>query len=290
MSSPFYRPILGNFVIIGKQPDGDSIRFVADNPNLYQYLHRAYRIKPSRVDGSVQLRLEGIDAPETHYGKAAQPLGKEARDRFLDWIGFKNIEYKKNEVLNSEPNTVPGAILTKAADANGRPISYVILQTDGLEDQKWVMVDDELLEKTANYHMISTGYAYYTVYTSTPFTHRQLLRRVAETAREKKLGIWKKDTTSEFILDDAEDIGPKGQLILPKLFRRCTDYLKAVEDGFRGNLEDWLIDTSKMLSRNENDRLVLKDSTEVRLSEILEQRNSKIVFQADLLDITFVEK
>lgn len=289
MSSPFYRLIRGNFAIIGKQPDGDSIRFVADNPKLYESLHRAYRIKPSR-DGSVQLRLEAIDAPETHYGKAAQPLGKEARDRFLDWLGFKSIEFKKNEVLDSEPNTIAGAILTKAADANGRPISYVLLGKDGFDDEKWVMVDEKLLEKTANFNMLSTGSAYYTVYTSTPFAHRQLLRKVALEAREKNLGIWQKDTTSEFALSDADDIGPKGQLILPKLFRRCIDYLKAVDGGFRGNLEDWLIDSSKMLSRNENDRVVIRDSEEVQLSELLVQRNSKIVFQADLLDLTFVEK
>ncbi|MCL1466707.1 thermonuclease family protein [Argonema galeatum] len=289
MSSPFYRLIRGNFAIIGKQPDGDSIRFVADNPKLYESLHRAYRIKPSR-DGSVQLRLEAIDAPETHYGKAAQPLGKEARDRLLDWIGFKSIEYKKNEVLDSKPNTILGAILTKAADANGRPISYVLLGKDGFDDEKWVMVDEKLLEKTANFNMLSTGSAYYTVYTSTPFAHRQLLRKVALEAREKNLGIWQKDTTSEFALEDADDISPKGQLILPKLFRRCIDYLKAVDGGFRGNLEDWLIDSSKILSRNENDRVVIRDSEEVRLSELLVQRNSKIVFQADLLDLTFVEK
>jgi len=32
----------------------------------------------------VQLRLEGIDTPETHYGPHAQPLGDRARDWLLE--------------------------------------------------------------------------------------------------------------------------------------------------------------------------------------------------------------
>lgn len=82
---------------------------------------------------------------------------------------------------------------------------------------------------------------------------------------------------------------PDGQLILPKLFRRSIDYLKDVKDGFRGNLKDWLISISEG-SRSENDRVVIRDSVEVRFSDLIQQRNSRIVFQEDLLNITFVEK
>lgn len=289
MPSPFYRVIKGNFVIIGKEPDGDSIRFVAENPKLYEVLHRAYRIEPGR-DGSVQLRLEGIDAPETHYGKAAQPLGKEARDRLLNWIGFKYIKYKNNEVLESEPTAIPGTVLTKSSDANGRPVSYIMLENENLKDEKWVLVDDELLERTANYHLLSNGAAYYTVYTSTPFEHRNLLRKAAVQAREKNIGVWEKDTTKEFRLENPEDLGPNRQLILPKLFRRSVDYLQAVDAGFRGNLRDWLFDSSQQLSRKENDRVVIGNYLELRLSDLLEQRNRTVFFKPDLLELTFVEK
>lgn len=289
MSSPFYRVIKGNFVIIGKEPDGDSIRFIAEDATLYQVLHRAYRIKLSR-DGSVQLRLEAIDAPETHYGKATQPLGKDTRDRLLHWIGFKYIKYKNNAVLESEPITIPGIILTKSSDANGRPVSYLLRDNSLTKDEEWVMVNEEILEQTANYHLLSTGGAYYTVYTSTPFKHRQILRQVAANAREKNLGVWEKDTTSEYRLENPEDLGPSGQLILPKLFRRSVDYLKAVETGFQGNLKDWLFDVSHLLSRQENDRVLIGDYLELHLSDLLDQRNRTVLFKADLLDLTFVEK
>ncbi len=294
MSSPFYRIIKGNFVLVGYEPDGDSVRFIADNPDLYKALHRSYRIKLSLRDRSVQLRFEAVDTTELHYGTAAQPLGKEARDKILSWMGFSNIEYFPNDpnrVKSSEPDAVRGAILTKAADANGRPIAYVLLEDDAdtLDDGGWVQVDDALLQKTINFWQLDEGIAYYTVYTSTPFNHRELLREVASRARTARSGVWEIDMTTEFVLENQESIGPDGQCILPKLFRRCTDYLKDVAKGFQGNLADWLIWISKG-SRNENDSVVIRDSLELRLSDLIDQRNRTVVFKADLLDITFVEK
>ena len=192
----------------------------------------------------------------------------------------------------ANPDTVSGAILSKAADANGRPVSYVLLEadTEQLEDEDWTRVDADLLKKTLNFQIMIEGAAYYTVYTSTPFAHRQLLREAALVAREDERGVWAEDTTNEFKLKDKKSItAPNGQLILPKLFRRSIDYLKDVDDGFRGNLKDWLISISEG-SRNENDRVVIRDSVEVQLSDLIQQRNSNITFQEDLLNLTFVEK
>ena len=106
----------------------------------------------------------------------------------------------------------------------------------------------------------------------------------AAAARDQDLGIWAVDKTSEFKLVDQTSVGVLGQLILPKLFRRATDYLKAVNGGFRGNLDDWL-----EANPGQNDRLVV-DNIELKLSNLLDQRNSRIVLQADLLDIVFLEK
>jgi len=293
MASPSYLVMKGDFVIIGKEPDGDSVRFIADDRDLYRFLHRAYRIKPSR-DGSVQLRFEGVDAPELHYGSAAQPLGAEARDTLLPWMGFDNIVYVNDQstmVKSADPASVPGAILTQASEANGLPVSYIFLnqQASQLEEGTWVNLQEELLKATINYRLLTSGMAYYTVYTSTPFVHRQLLREASAAAREAGQGVWQLDTTSDFVLGDQSSIGPNGQLILPKLFRRCTDFLKDVARGYQGNLSDWLIWISKG-SRNENDLVAINDTIELHLSDLLEQRNRHIVFKADLLDITFVEK
>src|SRR5690348_6845906 len=94
MSAPYLLTIHGRLVIVGYQPDGDSVRFIASKPDLFAELKRGYKIRKSPRDGSVQLRLEGIDAPELHYGNAAQPQGDTARDWLLDQLGFTGAEYR----------------------------------------------------------------------------------------------------------------------------------------------------------------------------------------------------
>lgn len=295
MAAPYYLCIHGELVIAGYEPDGDSVRFIADDASHYKVLKRADRIRPSKHDGSVQLRFEGVDAPELHYGTAAQPLGDTARDALLGWIGFTSITYDQNQptrVRSATPTAVQAAILAQMAEANGRPVSYVLVKdTNQLpQDGTWVNVEQPLLDQSLNVRLLAEGQAYYTVYTSTPASHRSHLREVADKTRTGGLGVWHQDTTAEFALADQASVGPHGQLILPKLFRRCTDYLKAVNKGFTGNLGDWLIASSTTPSRDENDRVLLQDATEVRLSDLLQQRNEHIAFQADLLDLTFVEK
>ena len=132
--------------------------------------------------------------------------------------------------------------------------------------------------------------AYPTVYTSTPVAHRAYLRALADEARKTGAGVWADDTTAEFALEGQASIGPEGQLILPKLFRRATDYLGAVAGGFVGNLADWLVAASSSPSRDEDDRVIVCGGTELRLSDLLVQANDTVRFQADLLDVVFVEK
>jgi hypothetical protein len=153
-----------------------------------------------------------------------------------------------------------------------------------------VRVDQTLLDHTFNTLLLQDGVAYPTVYTSTPAAHRAYLVALAAMARKNRLGVWADDLTAEFALEDQASIGPEGQLVLPKLFRRATDYLKAVAGGFQGNLADWLIAVSSSLSRDENDRLIVCGGIELHLSDLLVQANRKVRFQADLLDIVFVEK
>jgi hypothetical protein len=157
-------------------------------------------------------------------------------------------------------------------------------------DGTWVLVDDAMLDRTLNARLLREGLAYLTLYTSTPKRHRRHLRSIATAARTARRGVWEVDDTIGWLLTEQDDIGPKGQLILPKLFRRCTDYLADVERGFDGNLVDWLLDVSASPSRDENDRVVVGGRLEVHLSSLLMQRNNRIAFQPDVLDVVFVEK
>ena len=91
--SPGFLLIRGSFVIVGKQPDGDSVRFIADDTRLFDQLKNNSRIRLSK-DNSVQLRFEAIDAPELHYLGQAQPMGSESRDALLKLMGFKDPQFR----------------------------------------------------------------------------------------------------------------------------------------------------------------------------------------------------
>jgi endonuclease YncB( thermonuclease family) len=296
MASPGMLAIHGELVVIGYEPDGDSVRFIADDPGLFDQIQRGYKVRPSGRDGSVQLRFEAIDSPETHYGKDAQPLGDKARDSVLGWIGFTDLTYGAdgNKVTGARPRSVRAVVLTKGSDPHGRPVSYVIVHEDDLPaDGHWTVMGATTLDKTLNARALSEGSAYPTFYTSTPARHVSHLRTLAAKARANRLGVWAVDHTAGFRLVDQSSIGPEGQLILPKLFRRATDYLKDVTAGkFTGNLADWLEANAHTPTRQENDIVVLSSCSgvEVSLSALLEQHNDMVVFRPDLLDIKFVEK
>ena len=284
--------IRGVFVIEGKEPDGDSVRFIAADPTLFQQLSGASRIKISK-DGSVQLRFEGVDAPEVHYGKVRQPMGAEARDDLLKMMGFSNVRFKPDGLMveSARPASVPGAILSKAAEVNGRPISYVLLEKDlpQVRNGSRIKVDATLLAKTLNARLLETGIAYLTVYGSTPKAHRLQLREIALKAQAAKRGVWAKDASSNFTLRTQDDIGPNGQLLLPKLFRRATDYLADVRRGkFKGTLPGWL-EASRETGRSEDDQLSL-NGQKGNLSTLIEQTGSRVRFRANLPDLVFAEK
>ena len=280
-----FRVIKGRFHILGFKPDGDSIRFCAGNKELFQGLYREY--KNNSVTGDFQLRLEGIDAPETHYGVECQPFGAMARDRLLDLLGFTQIERIDQKIVRCEPESIPGAILTQGFDPHGRPISYALLgEPPQLQDGTDFIVDTDLLSQTLNAQMLRLGCAYPLLYTSTPAAHRDWLREQAKLARERRLGVWAADCSREFTLLDRTSIcDDKGTLIFPKFFRRSIDYLRHLGTGqFHGDFAAWLTATP-----GEND-LVVVNGLEIPLSQLFQHRNSKIICQADLLDMVFVEK
>ncbi len=284
--------IRGAFVLLGKQPDGDSVRFIPDKPESFKQLQFGYRIRPSKVDKSVQLRFEAVDAPELHYADVAQPRGDTARDYLLNKMGFTNIVYDNNTVSSSKPERLRGAILSRAAETNGRPVSYVLLDRDtrGLQDGKRFLVSDNLLKRTLNYGLLESGEAYFTVYSSQPDTQRKLLRSVALAARNAKRGVWQTDATSNFILANQASIGPNGALVLPKIFRRATDYLRDKNSGkFSGTLPEWI----QWVTKNghfQDDLVRLANNSVVNLSELLTQTGDNVKFGADILDIVFIEK
>lgn len=276
----------GTLVVVGKAPDGDSIRLVPDSPALLEDLSRADRIRRSRVDGSVQLRLEGIDAPETGYGTGGQPLGPEAAARLVALAGFERVERAagSSRVTDAEPTTRPAAILSALADANGRPVCFLLVGPDLPADGAYVPLEPQL---TLNDALLRDGSAYLTLYDSLAPPIRRRLAATARAARDARLGVWASDDTAEFTLRDQASIGPNGALVLPKLYRRATDYLRTRRAG--QTLRDWLRTTGDP-DRPEDDRVLVGGRVRTRLSELVEQRNDTIAFSGDPLELVFIEK
>lgn len=280
-----YLVIKGSFVIIDKQPDGDSVRFRPDDASLLKKLKRSYRIDPSK-DGTVQLRFEAIDAPELHYLGTEQPLGREARDFLLSQLGFSNYIYNDNDTItDSVPEEIRGGILSQAAETNGRPVSYVFLESDliNFNDGERVTIDDALLVKSMNAKVLQAGMAYYTVYSSQPASHQIFMRSLAQQAKDGNLGIWQVDKTSEFTLNSFEDV-TRNQLILPKLFRRCIGYLRDRDKGFSGTLQDWL------LANPNSDDAILLGTRQTTLSSLIEVQDTTVRVLFDPLGAVFIEK
>ncbi|BAZ48978.1 hypothetical protein NIES4103_15890 [Nostoc sp. NIES-4103] len=229
--------IQGNFRVIKAAPDGDSIRFYPNNPQLWEKLPT--RIVTNRAGGA-QLRLDSIDALETHFhprggsiGMQHQPLefAHNAASELLKFFGFKKITRNSNEIVTAaEPEEVPGFILTRFADTYGRSVAFAFKGNSDAEDGSSIYFDKSLLKKSANYHLLNKGLAYPTFYSQLYPDIRKELIAVTEKVRKEKKGLWALDKTNDgFVLEDLETI-TDNIVILPKLFRRLLGYL-AINDG-----------------------------------------------------------
>ena len=60
--------IKGTYRVAHSEPDGDSVHFIPDNSDAFTSLHLNARLGSG---GAAQLRLDAIDALETHYTPSA---------------------------------------------------------------------------------------------------------------------------------------------------------------------------------------------------------------------------
>jgi len=173
-----YLLIKGSYYVVGQSPDGDSVKFRADNPALWQNIdteNRAvFEAALAENGGLVTLRLQGVDALETHYspprpqtpddvkGKTSpllkeparsnykQPaaVGREATDQLLRLLGVTSSRWRNTPrgsyiteaqiggaaVKEEGKEKLPGFIVTGDAERNGRPIAWVFPGTSSIPD------------------------------------------------------------------------------------------------------------------------------------------------------------
>jgi hypothetical protein len=80
--------------------------------------------------GNVAVRLEAIDALETHFSGTHQELAgaNAGRDRLLAGLGFTNVRFwpdLPNRVRSADRDSVRGHVLSNGVDADGRVVAFV---------------------------------------------------------------------------------------------------------------------------------------------------------------------
>ncbi|SFB39516.1 hypothetical protein SAMN03159496_03413 [Rhizobium sp. NFR07] len=189
------------------QPDGDSVRFIPDDPApLFRLRRRGAAPGINAENGSVQLRYEGIDCLEK---AAIQPYSSDATASNLGLVAPPQSDAR-------------GYICTNQLDPHGRPVCFVfsgdIARTDGTR----IRLDPADIATSVNATQLERGHAYPLFYDTLYADLRLHLAAICTNARQSGAGVWSADaTTSGFAWNsDLAGLPP----IFPKLWRRIDTY------------------------------------------------------------------
>jgi endonuclease YncB( thermonuclease family) len=276
-----YKVIAGTFHVKGFQPDGDSIRFQANNPANWDFF-----LWPSELDKiskKKQLRIESIDAMETHYEGYHQPrpFAIAALESLLEMLNIKSVVYSIGitQIVDADDGK-SGFIASATTDRFGRPVSYLFPKKARLTDGA-VMESSALpVEDSINFQLAREGLVYPTFYTTTDRVFAEKIRAVISRSRKTKRGIWSIDRTSDFSLWDVRTL-QEDILILPKLFRRLISFIEGYADY--GQLETFM--------RKQRDNLQLWDGTRKKsLADLMLFSGRRIQMSTPVEDILFSPK
>jgi endonuclease YncB( thermonuclease family) len=219
------RPLLvkGVFAPLGAAPDGDSIRFLAHDPTLWRFVYGDL----VATSGAVQVRLEGIDAPETHYpsgGRLHRQTAAAARPAarsLLSLLGFCTVHRRPDEtVVACGPPWREGFVLARGADRYGRCVALAFPGAIDRPDGSAIAVDEALGRRSANYRLLELGLVYPAFYATLSPALRSSFARAAVRARGRGLGIWARDASTRGV---SVHEAPERALLLPRLFRYLAD-------------------------------------------------------------------
>ncbi|MFJ3791342.1 thermonuclease family protein [Kitasatospora sp. NPDC090091] len=247
-----YTLLRGTFVIRypdlprqGPEPDGDTIKFKPDSPALVEGLPRPSGTPPQINGRGISVRLEAIDALETHFNETHQELAgaNAGRDRLLELLGFTNVVFfddQPNKVQSADQDSIRGHVLSNGIDANGRLIGFVYKGEPTEPDGTPVFLDDARVDLSANAVQLTEGNAYPAFYATLPATLRTHLADVSRSARAAKVGLWPRSKADPNGKATVPDLAALQQLVMwPKLFRRLVPFLATGAPDLTG-FDAWL--------------------------------------------------
>ncbi len=276
-----YKVIAGTFHVKGFQPDGDSIRFQANKPEHWDFF--TWKTPADKTTKKKQLRVESIDALETHYEGYHQPrpFALAALESLLEMLGIKSVTYSLSltQIVEADDGKA-GFVASASVDPFGRPVSYVFPKSAKLTDGAVMDSATLPIEDSLNFQLAREGLVYPTFYTSTDRVFAEKIRAVVARARKTKRGIWSIDKTPDFTLWDIrtmeEDI-----LLVPKLFRRLVGFFDRYADF--NKLGEYMA--------KQRDNLVLWDGTKKKsLADLMKISGRRIQMKTPVEDILFNPK
>lgn len=284
----------------GFEPDGDSIHFKPKKIALLDGLTRlGVKYKPSAI-GSVNLRMEGIDALEIHYTPSfkgakrthqPRPLADYERDALTGLLGMNPVPYKQPLGTTVAPpvsvDGVPGYILSRSLDVHGRPVSFLYKGAAPFTDGKQVMVNPAILKKSLNFAMIRDGNAYPLFYDTLFMQLRVELAKAAKAARTAKKGMWKQNVTKAgFKANGLPDL-ETARVIFPKLFRRLADYFESGRAGLAG-----FIAWQAAISQNDpkKDQVQEPNGNFTHFDNVLSFKAGKLSMKFEPEDLVFISE
>lgn len=255
-----YKVIKGHYHVKTYAPDGDSIRFQADDQSRWDYFNWKSESKKKRK--KKQLRIEAIDALETHIDGFRQPqaFAVAALETMLALVGITDIEYSLSvtKIVDADDNQ-PGYIVASTLDMYDRPVCFAFGDIDGLNDGDVIRGDDIPVERSINYILARDGLVFPTYYMGLENSIREKFTDVIEEARMNRRGLWTIDRTHGFTLWNVATI-QSDVIILPKLFRRFVAFFQR-----RRSYDEFM----KYLKDNEDPVQLVSDGSDSNLHELL---------------------
>jgi hypothetical protein len=221
------------------------MQFKPNNPALLDELRRTGGALRLTSIGSTQLRFEGIDALELHFGGSHQPrpLADDARNFLTGKLHMNPVGYRSPALTRVQPpvphDATPGYILSRALEQHGRPVSFAYTGAPPAQDGSQLALDAALLRKSLNYASVAAGDAYPLFYDTLFGDLRSVLTKAAKTARDRGRGLWRTDRSELGLTVSDQAALERDAVVFPKLFRRLTEFLRQ-QVGPLGQFLPWL--------------------------------------------------
>jgi len=274
--------IKGTFHVTGYSPDGDSIRFKATDSKLWKRLSGP--AVQANARGHAQLRIEAIDALETHYMGFSQPLGaaRTAGRHLLSFLGIDDVQWDESQsIVVKAKDGSEGYILARSTESNRRPVAFVFAGRSDEKDGEQINLDRSILKNSLNYRLLARGLAYPMYYNGLFSDLRSPLSRAVANARAGGLGLWPIDKTNKGFSVSSLKAITEDVAIMPKLFRRIISYM-----GEGGKIEGF----KEQLQKGCEPLVRISEVHFTRFDAIVEMKGEKVRLSEPPENLIFMDK